>query len=180
MILVDHQIREEVQKGNIVITPWSDDQLNPNSYNLRLADELAVYDAAVLDPKKKLQLRSIQIPKTGLLLYPNKLYLGRTVEKTVSHSHVPMIEGRSSIGRLGIFIHVTAGFGDIGFSGYWTLEIVATKSVVVYPEMEICQIFWHTTKDGALPEKAYKGKYQDNKGIQPSLIHTEFCDGKKA
>ena len=73
--------------------------------------------------KKDNPIRKINIPDDGLLLEPNKLYLGRTVEYTRTDKFIPMLEGRSSTGRLGLFIHVTAGFGDVGFAGYWTLEM---------------------------------------------------------
>ena len=77
------------------------------------------------------------------MLQPNQLYLGRTVERTETHNLVPMIEGRSSIGRLGLFVHVTAGFGDVGFCGYWTLEMFAVQPVRIYAGVAICQIFYH-------------------------------------
>jgi dCTP deaminase len=83
-----------------------------------------------------------------------------------------MIEGRSSIGRLGIRIHATAGFGDIGFSGNWTLEIDVVQPVKIYAGIEICQIFYHTTLGGLT--KTYKGKYQGSKLPLPSAIWKEF------
>ena len=117
----------------------------------------------------------ITIPEEGLLLEPNKLYLGRTIEHTSTNKFVPMLEGRSSIGRLGLFIHVTAGFGDVGFNGYWTLEIFCVQPIRIYPEVEICQIFYHTIEGDY---ELYKsGKYQNNSGIQPSLLYKDF-DGK--
>ncbi len=76
--------------------------------------------------KKDNPAKTIIIPETGFVLWPNTLYLGRTVELTKTHGFVPQIEGRSSIARLGIDIHKTAGWGDDGFENYWTLEIVAT------------------------------------------------------
>jgi dCTP deaminase len=83
-----------------------------------------------------------------------------------------MLEGRSSIGRLGMFIHVTAGFGDVGFSGFWTLEIFVIQPLRIYPGVEICQIYYHNI-DGAYDQ--YKsGKYQNNSDIQPSLLFRDF------
>ena len=103
--------------GNeIEIKPFDPSRVNPNSYNLTLSDELMVYDNYELDMKKKNVGTLIKIPKEGYLLEPNKLYLGRTHEFTRTECFVPMLEGRSSIGRLGLFIHVTAGFGDVGLS----------------------------------------------------------------
>lgn len=112
------------------------------------------------------------IPEEGLVLEPHRLYLGRTNEYTKTERYVPMLEGRSSTGRLGLFIHVTAGFGDIGFAGYWTLEIFCIQPVRIYPDVEICQIYYHDI-DGEYDLYA-SGKYQNNTGIQPSLMYRDF------
>src|SRR5690606_33310908 len=112
-------------------------RLNPNSYNLTLHDELMVYEELVLDMAKPNRVRRIALPVDGLTLSPNQLYLGRTAERTTTRNLVPQIEGRSSVGRLGLFVHVTAGFGDVGFSGYWTLEIYAVQPVKIYPGVPI-------------------------------------------
>ena len=106
------------------------------------------------------------------MLEPGKLYLGRTMEYTKTDGVVPMLEGRSSIGRLGLFIHVTAGFGDIGFSGYWTLEIFCVQPIIIYPNIEICQIYYHSILGEY--DKYSSGKYQDNTDIQPSLLFKDF------
>ena len=103
---------------DIVIDPFDEARLNPNSYNLTLHDELMVYEEVVLDMRRANRVRRMTIPPEGLVLHPSQLYLGRTVERTETRNLVPMIEGRSSIGRLGLFVHVTAGFGDVGFCGY--------------------------------------------------------------
>ena len=156
----------------IIIEPFDEKRINPNSYNLSLAGELLVYDNHVLDMKEPNPVSRIIIPEDGPLLEPNRLYLGRTNEYTSTSRYVPMLEGRSSTGRLGLFIHVTAGFGDIGFSGYWTLEIFCVQPVRIYPNVEICQIYYHDI-DGEY--ELYKsGKYQNNTGIQPSLMYKDF------
>ncbi len=160
---------------DISIEPYSSKQLNPNSYNLRLHNELLVYDHTVLDMKKENTASSLIIPESGLLLEPNKLYLGRTVEYTKTHNYVPMLEGRSSIGRLGMFIHVTAGFGDVGFEGFWTLEIFVIQPLIIYPNVEICQIYYHAI-DGDF-ETYTSGKYQKNENIQPSYLFKDFENG---
>lgn len=117
MILTGKEIQKRI--GNdIVITPYSEKQLNPNSYNLRLHEELLVYTELPLDMKKPNPAEKLVIPESGLLLKPGILYLGRTLESTETHNLVPMLEGRSSIGRLGMLVHVTAGFGDVGFKGF--------------------------------------------------------------
>ena len=118
MILTGRQILESKAQGRIRIDPWSDDQLNPNSYNLRLGDDLAVYTEPELDMAKPNGIEFLKIPAEGMVLRPGRLYLGRTQEYTETHGMVPMLEGRSSVGRLGLFVHVTAGFGDIGFCGF--------------------------------------------------------------
>jgi dCTP deaminase len=171
MILSGHEIREQLG-GNIVIEPFDESRLNPNSYNLALHDELMLYEEVVLDMRKKNRVRRIQIPREGLVLQPNQLYLGRTAERTETHNLVPMIEGRSSVGRLGLFVHVTAGFGDVGFCGYWTLEMFAVQPVRIYAGVPICQIFYHDLR-GDFTEYA-SDKYQHNTDIQPSLLFKEL------
>jgi dCTP deaminase len=171
MILSGHQIQEQLGK-NLVIDPFHEAQLNPNSYNLTLHNELMVYEELVLDMCKPNRVRRLTIPPEGLVLSPNQLYLGRTVERTETHNYVPMIEGRSSVGRLGLFVHVTAGFGDVGFCGYWTLEMFAVQPVRIYPGVQICQIFYHEIS-GAITEYASE-KYQNNRDIQPSLLFKEL------
>ena len=166
---------KEIEKklgSEIIIEPFNRKQLNPNSYNLRLHNELLVYDEDILDMKKENKTKSIIIPEEGLVLEPGKLYLGRTIEYTETKNYVPMLEGRSSIGRLGLFIHVTAGFGDVGFKGYWTLEIFCVQPIRIYPSVEVCQIYYHGI-DGDYEEYS-SGKYQSNKGIQPSLLYKDF------
>lgn len=171
MILSGHEIRAQLG-GNIHIDPFDESRLNPNSYNLTLHNELITYEEVVLDMAKPSRTRRLTIPTEGLVLSPNQLYLGRTVERTETHNLVPMIEGRSSIGRLGLFVHVTAGFGDVGFSGYWTLEMFAVQPIRIYPGVEICQIFYHQLA-GDVTEYA-SDKYQNNRDIQPSLLFREL------
>ena len=171
MILSGHQIREQLGR-NIVIEPYVDANLNPNSYNLTLHNEVMVYEEVVLDMAKANRVRRLTIPPEGLVLGPSQLYLGRTVERTETHNYVPMMEGRSSVGRLGLFVHVTAGFGDVGFCGYWTLEMFAVQPVRIYPGVPICQIFYHEI-NGPITEYA-SDKYQHNRDIQPSLLFKEL------
>jgi dCTP deaminase len=171
MILSGKQIKKELN-DTIHITPFSESQLNPNSYNLKLHNELLVYSNLELDMKHPNATEKIIIPEEGLLLETNKLYLGRTLEHTKTDTYVPMLEGRSSVGRLGLFIHVTAGFGDVGFDGYWTLEIFCVQPIRIYPGVEICQIYYHDIKGEY--DKYTSGKYQHNQEIQPSLLYKDF------
>ena len=171
MILSGKEIKKRIDK-DIIINPFDEKQLNPNSYNLKLHDELMVYKTKTLDMKQETKTETKKIPENGILIKPGWLYLGRTHEYTVTKNLVPMIEGRSSIGRLGIFIHATAGFGDVGFEGYWTLEISCIQPVIIYPFVEIAQIYYHTIEGDF---DTYKnGKYQNNKGIQPSYLYKEL------
>lgn len=171
MILSGKEIRKHIGK-EIIIEPFDENRINPNSYNLSLFHELLEYENRELDMKRPNPTRRIVIPPEGLLLEPDKLYLGRTNEYTKTDTYVPMLEGRSSTGRLGLFIHVTAGFGDIGFAGYWTLEIFCVQPVKIYPDVEICQIYYHDIHG---EYDLYKsGKYQNNTGIQPSLMYRDF------
>ena len=171
MILSGLEIKKNLGK-KIIIEPFDEKELNPNSYNLKLFDELLVYEEKILDMKKENKFKKIKIPRDGLIIYPGKLYLGRTVEFTATKDFVPMLEGRSSIGRLGMFIHVTAGFGDVGFKGYWTLEIHCIQPIKIYAGVSICQIYYHTIKGSY--KNYYSGKYQNNPGIQPSLLYKDF------
>lgn len=171
MILTGHEILRQMGR-NIIIEPFDEQLLNPNSYNLTLHNELMTYEEVVLDMARSNRVRRITIPPEGLVLGPNQLYLGRTVERTETHNFVPMIEGRSSVGRLGLFVHVTAGFGDVGFCGYWTLEMFAVQPVRIYPGVPICQIFYHQVI-GDITEYA-SDKYQHNRDIQPSLLFKEI------
>ncbi|QDU63345.1 Deoxycytidine triphosphate deaminase [Planctomycetes bacterium Pan216] len=175
MILSGKEIEKNIEKGKIVIEPYDKSDLNPNSYNLHLHDELLVYEEVVLDMKKKNRTRRVAIPEEGLVLGTNQLYLGRTVERTETHGFVPMIEGRSSVGRLGLCVHITAGFGDVGFCGYWTLEMFCLHPIRVYPGISICQIFYETVSEDHAEYSS--NKYQNADDIQPSLLYKEFAEG---
>ena len=174
MILSGERIRQRMGK-DILIDPFMDENLNPNSYNLSLHEEIMTYEEVVLDMRKPNRTRRLIIPEEGLVLKPYQLYLGRTIERTETHNLVPMIEGRSSVGRLGLFVHVTAGFGDVGFCGYWTLEMFAVQPIRIYPAVPICQIFYHQI-DGPIEEYC-SNKYQNNTDIQPSLFYRELNPG---
>jgi len=171
LILSGLEIQKRLGK-DIFIEPFNEKCINPNSYNLKLHNELLVYDDYNLDMKKLNTASKIVIPEEGLVLEPGKLYLGRTHEYTRTENLVPMLEGRSSIGRLGMYIHVTAGFGDVGFAGFWTLEIHCVQPIKIYPFIEVCQIYYHTICGEYT--KYISGKYQNNEGIQPSLLYKDF------
>jgi len=175
MILSGKEIKARMGK-DIIIDPFYEERLNPNSYNLALDKTLLIYSEPALDMKARNPTQRLVIPSKGLILEPNRLYLGRTEEYTETQNLVPMLEGRSSIGRLGLFVHVTAGFGDVGFKGYWTLEIFCIQPVKIYAGVQVCQIYYHTLEGEY--ETYSSSKYQGNKGIQPSLLYMDF-EGNK-
>jgi len=142
MILSDTAILAEMAKGTIVISPFDRKHLGSNSYDVHLARHLAVYKSDILDARVHNEIEHFLIPDEGLILLPHRLYLGVTEEYTETHAHVPFLEGKSSIGRLGIDIHATAGKGDVGFCNTWTLEISVRQPVRVYHGMPIGQLIY--------------------------------------
>jgi dCTP deaminase len=155
MILTDLKILQEMEKGTIVITPFDRTNLGSNSYDVHLGRHLAVYKNDILDARAHNQVDFLDIPDEGLILLPHRLYLGVTAEYTETHAHVPFLEGKSSVGRLGIDIHATAGKGDIGFCNSWTLEISVKQPVRVYHGMPIGQlIYFEVSGETGTPYKA--------------------------
>lgn len=175
--------------GDIQIEPFDPKAVNPNSVNLRIGDELLIYEPILvpgkswskdliqphhiepLDMKKDNPYSIVNIPADGYVLHPGELYLAKTHEWTSTKNLVPCLAGRSSVGRLGLSIHVTACFGDVGFTGYWTLELFVIRPLRIYPFIPICQIYYEEVV-GVIEE--YKGKYQDNRGIQSSQLFKEL------
>ena len=129
MILSDSRILEEMEKGTIKMEPYDRACLGSNSYDVHLGKWLATYREHILDAKKHNEIEYFEIPEEGFVFYPHIFYLGVTDEYTETHAHVPFLEGKSSTGRLGIDIHATAGKGDVGFCGNWTLEISVKQPV---------------------------------------------------
>lgn len=143
MILTDTKIKEAIQEGSIVIEPYDEENLGANSYDVHLGAELAVYRSEVLDAKKHNEVDRFFIdPEFGYVLQPGRTYLGVTEEYTETHQTVPFLEGKSSVGRLGVDIHATAGKGDVGFCNHWTLEISVHQPVRIYAGMPIAQIIY--------------------------------------
>lgn len=213
-LLTGPEIARLVQAGELKIEPYNPDQLNPNSYNLRLCDKLLVYEKMMclhnhlqvryrlweqwqedcnkasgphkpddlansfmhfhppqalplepLDMARDEPVVAVDIPPTGMVLWPGVMYLGATLEYTETPNHAPKLDGRSSVGRLGKMIHVTAGFGDVGFRGDWTLEIVVVYPLRVYPGVPICQIAYSTVHGERME---YTGQYQGQRGPKKS------------
>ena len=142
MILSDTRILEAIERGSIVVRPFRPECLGSNSYDVHLGPYLAVYSDGALDARRDNPIQEFRIPKEGFVLVPGQLYLGVTAEYTETHEHVPFLEGKSSVGRLGIDIHSTAGKGDVGFCNYWTLEMSVKLPVRIYAGMPIGQLIY--------------------------------------
>ena len=178
MILTDKRILEEMDKGTIKIEPYNRADLGSNSYDVHLGKTLAVYVDEILDAKKHNKIEYFDIPDEGYILEPHKFYLGVTLEYTETHAHVPFLEGKSSTGRLGIDIHATAGKGDVGFCGNWTLEISCKQPVRVYHGMPIGQLIYFPV-DGEIEVKYNQksnAKYsgQPNKPVESMMWKNKF------
>lgn len=180
------EIKRQIELGNIVIDPFHEEQLNPNSYNLRLSDDLLTYAEVtagghvwsdplgprVLDMAHDNPVKRFKIPPQGIVLYPGILYLGSTIEWAETKQFVPAIEGRSSVARLGLQVHLTAGFGDEWFRGTWCLELAVVQPLRVYAGVAVCQISFTPGVGEPMP---YAGKYQDQCGPQPSQLWRELA-----
>lgn len=180
MILSDTEILGHIKHGHIVIDPFDITSLGGNSYDVRLGPVLRVYDTAVvIDCAREHKTIDITIPDTGLVLMPGTLYLGSTVEYTETHQHVPYLDGRSSIGRLGISIHATAGRGDVGFCNHWTMEITTVQPVRIYAGIKIGQLTYHTVSGPverryATKETTTYGQLARDPMPQPSRLWTKL------
>lgn len=168
MILTDKEILKEIDKGTILIEPFRMDCLGTNSYDVHLGRYLAVYKNHILDAKAHNEIEEIIIPDDGFVIHPGILYLGVTEEYTETHAQVPFLEGKSSVGRLGIDIHATAGKGDVGFCNTWTLEISCAQPVRIYAGMPIGQLIYFEVKGDIenYYNKKQNAKYM-NRTIRP-------------
>ncbi len=178
MILSDARILDELEKGTIVIKPYDRACLGSNSYDVHLGSALAVYKDAVLDARAHNEIEHFEIGPEGIVLEPHKFYLGVTLEYTETHAHVPFLEGKSSTGRLGIDIHATAGKGDVGFCGHWTLEISVKQPVRVYAGMPVGQLIYFPVEGEILVpyNKKSNAKYnaQPGKPVESAMWKNSF------
>jgi len=142
MILADSEILAAIERKEIVIEPYDRECLGTNSYDVHLSKHLATYRNRVLDAREHNEIDHFEIPEEGFVLEPQLNYLGSTIEYTESHAAVPFLEGKSSVGRLGIDIHATAGKGDVGFCNHWTLEISVKQPVRIYAGMPVGQLIY--------------------------------------
>ena len=166
MILSDREILAALEAREIVIEPFDRARLGTNSYDVHLGDALAVYVDPVLDARAHNRVRHFTIPEEGIVLQPGRLYLGVTQEYTETHRAVPFLEGKSSVGRLGIDIHATAGKGDVGFCNHWTLEISVSMPVRVYTGMPVGQLIYF----------GVSGEIETYYNRKPGAKYNERCD----
>lgn len=166
MILSDRMIKDAMSRGEIVIEPFDANALGSNSYDVHLGDTLKTY-VGPLDCKIMPMTRTWQIPAEGFVLCPGQIYLGVTVEYTETHRHVPFIEGKSSLGRLGISIHCTATLGDVGFCNHFTLGIHVTQAVRVYAGSPIGQLLYFETGQVEVPYGVKLGAKYTERSIEP-------------
>lgn len=173
MILTGNEIKKKVQSGEIHIKPFIPENINPNSYNYRLGYELYELDKSkVIDVKKPTSFKRIKLDNRGYTLKPNRFYLGNTYEEIGSDKYFTILIGRSSVGRLGLFLQITSDLGHIGSKHCWTLELHAVQPLIVYPLMKIGQVsFWEVKGQNKL---SYIGKYQKYSTPHISEIYKEF------
>jgi dCTP deaminase len=178
LILTGSEITQEVAKGNITLQPFRKDLLNPNSYNYRLGDHLLTLEDSVLDARRKPTTRRIDLPATGYVLRPGRIYLGYTFEIIGSTAFVPSLIGRSSLGRLGLFLQITADLGHVGTRHKWTLELTVVQPLKVYPGMRIGQVsFWQPEGLELLENSFYNtlaDSYAQHSVPHPSKVNKLF------
>lgn len=176
-ILLHEEIKTAHENNKIVIEPYNEKQLGPNSYDVRIGSTLKVYDITnleYLDCKTPNKTREIVMTDDGYILEPGILYLGTTIEKIGSDWFIPMYEGRSSMARLGIQSHLSAGFGDLGFKSNWTLEISVIHKTKIYPGMRIGQIYFNRVNRTNWGLYLYQGKYAQQTDAQESKSYLDF------
>lgn len=171
MILTKHKIKEQFSLGNIFIDPFEVSQLNPNSYNYRLEKVIKVLKPGC---GEDIAFEDVEIPKSGLLLKPRQMYLGSTFETIGSDHYAMSLIGRSSLGRLGLFLQCVANLGHTGASHKWTLEIVASKPIIVYPHMIIGQVSFWSNLEQPVAYDGYYGKFNVPTMGQREVLSIQF------
>jgi len=171
VILSGNEIKKQIEIGNIGIEPFDEKLINPASINFRLGNELHIYKMPIMFNVYGDNVPCEKITFNGdYILQPNYLYLAKTMEKIMVKNFAATCDGRSSLGRLFMSIHQTAGFIDPGYSGFITLEISVMRPTLIKSGMEIGQFVFHTLQGEITP---YNGKYQNNDGIQASMINKD-------
>ena len=186
VLLSDHDIRAELESGRVRLDPYEPAMIQPSSIDVRLDKYFRLFDNhryAVIDPAQEQPelTRLVEVP-TGepLVLHPGEFVLGSTYEVvTLPDGLAARVEGKSSLGRLGLLTHATAGFIDPGFSGHVTLELsnVATLPVMLWPGMKVGQLcFFRLSSPAEHPygSSVYGSRYQGQRGPTPSRSYLNF------
>lgn len=168
-MLGGNEIKKQLADGKIVISPQDNIVINPNSVNLTLNKSVGSYTSPILDMKKDNPIEAINIPEEGLILYPDKVYIARTNEWTETYDYIPMMSGRSSLGRLGLHAHCSAGMGSIGYKGYWHLGLRSVIPIRIYENMKCCQIYYFTP-EGEIVNN-YEGSMQ---ALEENIVGSQF------
>jgi dCTP deaminase len=186
VILSDRTLREQIAAGRIVIEPLDERCIQPSSIDVKVSNLFRVFrnhTAGIIDVKQDLEdlTEMINVADDGVfMLHPGEFVLGSTLERiAVPDDLVARIEGKSSLGRLGLLIHSTAGFIDAGFDGHITLELsnVASLPITIYPGMKIGQVSFvqmTTAADNPYGKGARGSKYQGQRGPTPSRYFENF------
>ena len=187
MVLSDRTIREELAAGRLIIEPFDEALLQPSSVDVRVANEFRVFHnnrRGYIDVREANDdlTEIVTIPDgEAFMLHPGEFVLGSTLERVaLPDDLVARLEGKSSLGRLGLLIHSTAGYIDPGFDGTITLELsnVARLPISIYPGMAIGQISYLQMTTPV--DRPYRGKYQGQRGPTASAFHREFADEAEA
>jgi dCTP deaminase len=186
MILSDRSIREAMDASRIIVDPFDEACLQPSSIDVKVSNLFRVFrnhSTAIIDVKKDLTelTELVEIPDgEAFILHPGEFVLGSTLERIgIAADLVARVEGKSSLGRLGLLIHSTAGFIDAGFDGHITLELsnVANLPITLYPSMKIGQVSFMTMTtpaDRPYGSGARGSKYQGQRGPTPSRYFENF------
>lgn len=183
-MLSDQGIVIAMLEARVMLDRYREDQLQPCSYDVRLDDTFALFEPGArthIDPKIEHPVRRVQVPEgEPFVLHPGEFVLGSTLERiTLDHTIAARLEGKSSLGRLGLLTHATAGFIDAGFSGHITLELanIATLPITLWPGMKIGQLcFFDLATPSRRPYGSARNHYQDQRGPTPSRSHLQFSE----
>jgi dCTP deaminase len=177
VILTGAAIAAARTAGEITIDPYDPIRLSPNAYDWRLGDTLRVCDGD-LDAATPTAFTEVTVPATGLVLEPGVLYLGVTHEKTGSETYAQFLNGDHTIGRLGIWVHVSAPLGHQGHAIRWTLEIRAARPVRVYPRMTFGKLLFFQPFGATASYQQHGLKYTTSQGIETSRLYEEITGGR--
>lgn len=183
MILSDQDIRKQIESGRVVVEPFDENMVQPSSIDIRVDSLFRVFHNSrypVIDVRKPMEdlTELVEVSEEEpFILHPGEFVLGSTLEKvTLPDDIVGRIEGKSSLGRLGLLIHSTAGFVDAGWSGHLTLELsnVANLPITIYPGMKIGQLCLFEMTSPAERPYGERGRYRDQRGPTPSKFYEDF------